>query len=325
MTSLEGPLSNINVTVIVVPVNMGTVATSLLFGCCVIQAHIYYSGFAKDHLVIKLMVALVMMLELAHLACTVATMWFIAVTAYENPARLAVWPPGGIVIIPITAVTRFIVQSYFTFRLWKLTNAVLLPMLCMILSLFTAGVSFAVCGIAFRMTSLVAFYATQNLLITMWWVSQSVADATLTLALVYHLRRKRTAGFSRTSMSVNRIILWTAETGLFSSIFALLVLAFFLTMENKYVWNGLSACVGSIYGNSLLAMLNSRLVLRANHAEGAYKLENKAHRSLDRREIVGSTLPFVINITRVVEASSDDKDEAQIDHPAPLQEAPAAP
>ncbi|KAH7917956.1 hypothetical protein BV22DRAFT_922842 [Leucogyrophana mollusca] len=302
---------------------MAAVATSLLFGCCAIQAHIYYRGFAKDFLMIKFMVAVVMVLELVRLVCTVATMWFVAVTAYDNPTGLAVWRPDGIVIIPITSVTRFIVQSYFTFRLWKLANSTLLPTLCMVLSMFTTGVSFAVCGIAFAMTSVAAFYATQHWLITMWWASQSVADATLTLALVYHLRRKRSVGFSRTSISIDRIIMWTAETGLLSSISCLLVLAFFLTMENNYVWNALSSVVGSIYGNSLLAMLNSRLVLRANQAEGAYKLENRAHRSLDRREIVGSTLPFVINVTRVVEASSDDKDE--IDPSIPSEEALVAP
>ncbi|KAH7920467.1 hypothetical protein BV22DRAFT_1133054 [Leucogyrophana mollusca] len=132
-------LTPTDVTLVVVPVNMAAVATSLLFGCCVIQAYIYYSGFTKDRLIIKLMVAVVMILELIHLVCIVATMWFIAVTAYKNPMRLAVWPPGGIVVIPITAVTRFIVQSYFTFRFWKLTNAVLLPMLCMVLSLSPPG------------------------------------------------------------------------------------------------------------------------------------------------------------------------------------------
>ncbi|KAH7927623.1 hypothetical protein BV22DRAFT_1031519 [Leucogyrophana mollusca] len=45
----------------------------------------------------------------------------------------------------------------------------------------------------------------------------------------------------------------------------------------------------------------------------------------DRREIVGSTLPFVINVTRVVEASSDDKDEVQIDPSIPSEEALVAP
>ncbi|KAH7925906.1 hypothetical protein BV22DRAFT_1128675 [Leucogyrophana mollusca] len=299
MATLNGTAHPIfDVAAVVGPVNITTVVTALLFGCSIIQTYIYYGAFAKDRHIIKIMVVAVMILELAHLACAVDSMWYLSITVYVNPQKLAVWPVSGILMVPITVVIRFLVQFYFTFRLWKLSDATLLSISCTILSLVAAATGFAVAGTAFGMTDLNDYCATQRPLITLFLVSQAVADATITLALVYHLRQKRVMAFSRTATSIDKLILWTAETGFVSSTLAILIVIFFLTLEQTYVWNALYVCFGSVYANSFLAMLNGRLIIRAIMSEGAYELETKVHTSPEGRNSAGTRLLFVTDIYR---------------------------
>ncbi|KAH7925907.1 hypothetical protein BV22DRAFT_1128676 [Leucogyrophana mollusca] len=286
------------------PVDIGAVAVALLFGCLIVQIYIYYSNFADDYRILKMLVFIVTLLELIHLGCAVATMWAVTVTAYGDPLRLAIWPPSAIAIVPVTVIIRILVQSYFTFRLWKLSNSMLLPILCIVLSLIASGTGFAVGGTASEMTNLASYYVTQHALIIVCWVIQATADATITLGLVYCLRQKRTLGLSRTSTAIDRLILWTVETGLASSTSAILVLicvshdmsiSKFLTLEHTYVWNALYACFGSIYANALLATLNSRLVMRKNQSEGVYKFENGFQLNPSKGNSTGTILPSVVN------------------------------
>ncbi|KIJ66085.1 hypothetical protein HYDPIDRAFT_110231 [Hydnomerulius pinastri MD-312] len=66
----------------------------------------------------------------------------------------------------------------------------------------------------------------------------------------------------RTSLLVNRLVVWTIETGLVTSLTEVAELACFLTMRNNSVWMGISSVVSGIYLNSMLAALNRRSILR---------------------------------------------------------------
>lgn len=53
---------------------------------------------------------------------------------------------------------------------------------------------------------------------------------------------------------IDRLVLWTIETGLITSLVAVLVISFFLAMKETYIWVGLYTILASVNGNSLLAL-----------------------------------------------------------------------
>jgi len=70
----------------------------------------------------------------------------------------------------------------------------------------------------------------------------------------------------RTDRIIEKSILWAIETGFITSLCALLVLIFFFTMKQNYIWVGTYGFVAPIYANCFLAVLNGRARLR--HRDG---------------------------------------------------------
>jgi len=89
----------------------------------------------------------------------------------------------------------------------------------------------------------------------------AACDSFITLTLVYYLHTSRT-GFKRTESLINRLITWTINTGLLTSIFAIADFICILTMESNLVYVGVFFVVSKLYTNSILASVNMRATLK---------------------------------------------------------------
>ncbi|THH10640.1 hypothetical protein EW146_g8311 [Bondarzewia mesenterica] len=188
--------------------------------------------------------------------------------------------------IGVSVVITFIVRSFFTVRLWHLSekNKVLV-VLIIILSLAQVGeydslqvarssvvdqyspvtlegLGLAMCALTFvvmRFDRLPTFMAP----LSVQMAAAVAADVMITGPLVYYLNRNRT-GFRKTNSLINRLILWSVNTALLTGVFELLQLLTWVTMTDTLVFLGFHLVLGKLYTNSMLAMLNGRKSLRAN-------------------------------------------------------------
>ncbi|KAG2156350.1 hypothetical protein DEU56DRAFT_975927 [Suillus clintonianus] len=283
------------------PVVLGALVNACLFGGFVVQTYVYYAHFPNDSRVVKLTVAAILAAQIAHVICVSATLWNFAVSGYGNPLTMLVFPLGADAAILFTAITGALVESSFAFRLWKLSKTLFLPLLSLALCLAAQSIALAMTVKAFLMTNLVKFAHDQNTLITLSLTSRLVCELTLTLSMAWYLRKQRSSTFSRhaallpicsvvmiyrTTAMIDRLVLWTLETGLMTryvvrhfwrvgadvmlSLVVAFVMSFFLTMKQNYIWVGVYANIASVNANSFLASLNGRLILQSGANESLH-------------------------------------------------------
>ncbi|KAH7909906.1 hypothetical protein BJ138DRAFT_1154179 [Hygrophoropsis aurantiaca] len=297
----------INVSVLIGPIELGATVAAFLFGCSVVQGYVYYSTFINDSWVFKALVALVLLLETAQVMSAVSCMWSLTVASYGNPLALAVFPPGADLVILFSCLGGAVVHTFFIYRLTMLSKSRVLPVLCAIFAIITHVCGLIVTGNAFRMTNLVDYESTQFRLITMALVGEAVCDMAITMGLLYHLSGyRRKSGFVRTVRRIDRLILWTLETGLITGLTSILVIVFFLTMRQTFIWTGIYAYFSCIYTNSLLASLNNRLNVPSNRSDRVDELPSSNGLAASPPK----THPVIFNISRT--AKNDASNEIDI-------------
>ncbi|KAG1755401.1 hypothetical protein EDB19DRAFT_2034127 [Suillus lakei] len=252
-----------NVYVMIGPIVLGALVNACLFGVLVVQTYVYYANFSNDHRVMKFTVAAIFTSQVAHVICVSATLWKVAVNAYGNPLTLLVFPLGADATVLFTVITGILVESSFAFRLWKLSKRLPLPLLSLALCLIAQSISLTMAVKAF--TSLAAFVTGQKTLITLALTSRletTVVDIFKGCYITSNSFRCNDI-FYRTTSMIDRLVLWTIETGLITSLVAIFIMSFFLAMPQNYIWIGIYATLATVNGNSLFASLNGRLILRS--------------------------------------------------------------
>lgn len=90
-----------------------------------------------------------------------------------------------------------------------------------------------------------------------WLIASAVADITITASLCYYLARQK-SGFSATDDTINKIIRLTVQTGLITTLFAILDVVCFLVLPHttiNFVWD---FALSKLYTNALISTLNAR-------------------------------------------------------------------
>ncbi|KAJ6454212.1 hypothetical protein C8R45DRAFT_1082874 [Mycena sanguinolenta] len=117
-------------------------------------------------------------------------------------------------------------------------------------------------AISLHATSWVNFVAQSEWVVTINWSLSVACDVTIATTLVAVLCSQRSHARSKTAALVDKLILWTIETGMLTSMSSGLLLACFLAMKANYVWFPFYAVAAGLLPNSLIASLNSRATLR---------------------------------------------------------------
>ncbi|CAK5282830.1 unnamed protein product, partial [Mycena citricolor] len=89
----------------------------------------------------------------------------------------------------------------------------------------------------------------------------TTADIIITSTLCYMLAKTRPTSLQTESV-VNRLILFTINTGLLTSFCAVLSLIFLIVSPRTLIYAAFYFCIGRLYSNALLASLNARAVIR---------------------------------------------------------------
>ncbi|OCH88901.1 hypothetical protein OBBRIDRAFT_888765 [Obba rivulosa] len=197
------------------------VFSAIFFGITVLQTYIYYDKYWDDRAYLKTFVIVLALLDMAHMATVIDSVWFYVVSHFGDLSLLDTFSPGILAETATTVTIGLLVQCFFAMRVW-LTNdrKVMIPMLIVVLS----GAQFAL-GIYFASIPPVD----QNLLFfpQLSWVPISglccglAADVLITISLCYNLHKIR-SGIRRADKVVNIVIMYTVNTGLLTSIIAVL-------------------------------------------------------------------------------------------------------
>ncbi|KAJ7052245.1 hypothetical protein C8F01DRAFT_1261958 [Mycena amicta] len=242
---------------------IGTLLSTVLFGVTTMQTYMYYMHFPADAAMIKATVAFVWVCEAAHLGTVSHTTYTWLVLDYGHPERLLGPAPGSLAaFVLLTVIIAVCVQTFFSFRIYVLSRSRIIPYFTFALSSVRLGMGLAIFALNLLSSTLGEFNVKHQWLLLTTWSLSAVEDVTITVSLVYWLWAQKGSVHKQSEAFLDKIIMWTIETGLVTSMFTVVMLICFHAMPNNLVWMGLFAIEARLFANSLLASLNSRSVLR---------------------------------------------------------------
>ncbi|KAJ7072814.1 hypothetical protein C8F01DRAFT_1105305 [Mycena amicta] len=248
---------------------IGILVSYALFGITTAQTYVYYGRFKEDSRWLKSLVAFVWFLEVAHVIAVGYAMYFCTITDFGDIINaLQNTVPSIVASVLLTAAATSTVQLFFMHRIYALSQRRLrvMPIILATLSVIYFGFNVAAFVAAFRTKSWAAALSK----LSQWgWVvltggSLSVTvDLSIAVSLVLLLvRNRRHSGFERTTVLVDKIIAWTVETGVVTSMFSIVSMVLYATMPTTFLWLAVFTVKSRLFSNSLLASLNSRVTLR---------------------------------------------------------------
>ncbi|KAJ7027474.1 hypothetical protein C8F04DRAFT_1122183 [Mycena alexandri] len=238
---MSGPAANPGAAFVFNPDNtlgafqIGVLISYVLFGVLTTQTYVYYGRFqSSDTLNLKAMIAFIWTCELAQALCIGHALYKWTISSFGVP--LPVPPKSFDASIFFSGIIAACVQGFFSFRIWTLSRKPYIPGIAYTLSFLRLVIGAAVFITALRMTSLQIFEARFGWLITTAASIGAANDLLITTTLVFVLRGQRTEIQPRSLPLVDKLIVWTMETGLMTSVASIATLICFLTMKSNLIW-----------------------------------------------------------------------------------------
>ncbi|KAJ7627290.1 hypothetical protein FB45DRAFT_1082531 [Roridomyces roridus] len=252
-------------------IEIGTVLSGVLFGLITSQTYVYYKTYSTDSRLLKYLVGVIWVVELAHTACVFEGLYIYTIRNYGNLAALIKFPISIDTTIIMHGATVVAVQLFFTHRATSFLSSklrILINTLAAIV-LTASFAAFIVAGVsAIRMTDLLTYATQWKSLIMFNLISCAITDVGMTSILVYQLWSRRVdATWRNTIELMDKLIMWTVETFLVTTCTTIAMLICYLTMQDNLVWIGILIVQPKIFSKALLASLNSREGLRARAGE----------------------------------------------------------
>ncbi|KAF5310609.1 hypothetical protein D9619_007767 [Psilocybe cf. subviscida] len=250
------------------PLVLGYMLGCILVGILTMQVNSYYNNFPNDRAWIKWLVGILFGFEMIFTLFTLINAWAAFGTGWGDVTSLQ-FQHWSLVPIPLlSGIIASIVQYFFAYRIYKLTNRIWLPILIAAISALQCVMVFYV-GItnAVRGRSFVAFYQLSTF-ISIWLAGDAVCDILIAISTVTILvRASRKSHFRNTDTTLQRLIRLTVETGLITASGATIELILWQVekfLNYHYIF---FLVLGKLYSNALMAALNSRTHINAGTSQ----------------------------------------------------------
>ncbi|EIW75988.1 hypothetical protein CONPUDRAFT_169214 [Coniophora puteana RWD-64-598 SS2] len=244
----------------------GTLATMMLYGIICMQTFQYYQNYERDRKFMKVLVAWVWALETAHTALSIHYVEHYLILNFGNDELLnyAVWSMGASYFIGFWIA--YPVNLVFVWRIWLLSRKRWIAAFLTFMATARLGLGLSNCSTSFRYPAWVVFRQHIHATMVSGWTVSACTDTLIASTLCFYLHRQRT-GMRRTDTIINELLLYTINTGLVTSLFAIAVLITFLGSSNL-AFSAFVQTQSKLYAVSLLATLNTRkqTLKRARHA-----------------------------------------------------------
>ncbi|KAF7342307.1 hypothetical protein MVEN_01819100 [Mycena venus] len=260
---------------------LGVIVSAVLYGISMLQCLFYFTRYGRDPLYLKALVASTLFLDTVHLAFVIHTVYHYLISNYyrNDTLQVMVWSVS-LEALP-TGITAGLVQTFYAHRIWKMSQHNIFLTGFILLLVFATSA----CGTAWVVLALQAgtyerlLKISARTLFLFRWLSvlrpsrpiqpltisinalSTAADVIITSTLCFMLQQTRPASLETETM-VNRLILFTINTGLLTSLCAVASLISLIISPRTLIYASFYFCIGRLYSNALLASLNARAVIR---------------------------------------------------------------
>ncbi|KIY65009.1 hypothetical protein CYLTODRAFT_492646 [Cylindrobasidium torrendii FP15055 ss-10] len=264
------------------------VISSALYGAGLLQAWLYYRKYSgRDNLWVKIAVAVVLISDTVQMILLSQSVYAYLVTHHGDDTALFKVEKTLLIELYFSGIIALVTQSFYAWRIFALSKSWILPGLVMLISLASFGESHTPCyahvltviSRYVRYTSIIVQFESivelvtplpSNLAMTLD-ITTVVCDVGITLIMIYFLEHSKT-GFRRSTDMLNRMIIFVFNTGMPTTICAILALSFLKAEPNTFLYIMFYLLLGRFYTNSLLVTLNSRDYIRNGSSSGGAEL-----------------------------------------------------
>ncbi|KAF7351447.1 ANK-REP-REGION domain-containing protein [Mycena sanguinolenta] len=241
---------------------IGVLFATFFQGVLTLQAYIYYESFPKDSTGLKILVASVWVVDVAHLVLICQSCYHYLIRSWGNSAALQVSTQELDLHLVFVGLASALCQGFFLTRIWTFSqkNWVLTCVLSAA-CLTTFALEAVMSAQISRVPNVKEFNSFTGEVVATLGLSAGAVDVAIAAILVWYLQQGKTA-FDRTSFVVARVVQYTVATGLATSLLAVACLIVYLATPNTFIFIALHFSLGRMYTNALLATLNSRRNLR---------------------------------------------------------------
>ncbi|KAF8971823.1 hypothetical protein BDZ97DRAFT_1913720 [Flammula alnicola] len=229
---------------------------TLLQGCGMLQAWLYFHWYSKDHWGIRAMVASLVVIETFQSIIFFQVTYLYLIDGFGNVTGLLKirWQDSAQLFAMY--LSAFTVQMYFAYCIYAFLEKKnkVIPIIIVVLGLTEIG-----SGLAQTIITLQSFeqLSTTKPVTTLEAAAALLCDITITVSLVCNLG-KRKGGVKSTNSILNTLMVNAINRGVLTAICAALNMILFLVLPDTfYFFIGLTLS-GKLYMNSALATLNSR-------------------------------------------------------------------
>ncbi|KAH8107513.1 hypothetical protein DFH11DRAFT_1636363 [Phellopilus nigrolimitatus] len=240
---------------------IGVLTAIGLLGITTLQTWLYYSRYPNDPRGLRIIVAVIWVLELLHSAFGAHALYHYVILNWGNPEALAhsIWSLD--ITLLITSVVETMVRVFFMWRVWIVSGYKwYYPALVGFFGLCALGFNVATYGLSVAEKDFANFGHSIYVVSTSGLSSSIAADSTISICLAYFLNSRRT-GFSKTNRLINRLIFFAINIGILTSLTDVAVLSCSSALKGpSLAYLSVYEVVSKLYANSLLATLNIRAV-----------------------------------------------------------------
>ncbi|KAF7346760.1 hypothetical protein MSAN_01814500 [Mycena sanguinolenta] len=245
-------------------VQIGVLVAYVLFGVATTQAYIYFSRFPDDSRRVKAFIVLVWSLDIAHSLCFGHVLYTFTILDFAQPQRLGAQPPKSLSVSTLfSGLTAAAVQGFYSYRIYLFTKKLFVPCILWFMALLHFAGRVLLFATTLHTPSILVYIQQWEWLITTNWGLSVATDVAISVTMVTVLYRRRSNAHRKTAALVDKLIVWTIETGLLTSATSLVMLGSFLKSKENFTWLAFHAIGTQLFTNSLIASMNSRASLRS--------------------------------------------------------------
>ncbi|KAJ3882064.1 hypothetical protein F5051DRAFT_62585 [Lentinula edodes] len=254
-----------------VPINVDTtlgflshavVLCCILYGAGCMQAWFYYRKYSKrDSWTVQTLVAAVVICDTCQIGFLYAAVYNYTVTNQGNPLALAKLDPNLIIELIFSGMIAFLVQHFYCYRIYALSKSWLLSGFVSLTSLGSLVTLYYFIGVVLSQYTELAQLALLDNVSIVTNVLGIVSDFAITFLMIFLLQRSKT-GFKNTTDVLNRLIVFTFNTGIPTSLCSIVTLILLEGVPGTFIYIFVYVSMGRFYTNCLLVTLNSRDYIR---------------------------------------------------------------
>ncbi|KAJ7867149.1 hypothetical protein B0H13DRAFT_2352030 [Mycena leptocephala] len=193
--------------------------------------------FPDDSRKLKALVAFVWICEVGHALCIGHSLYVYTISDYAHPEHVLGPTPKSLETTGIfSGVIAACVQGFFSFRIYAFSKKLYIPFLSWVMSVLRLLGCMVLFVGGLGMKSVNGYVVQWEWLASFVWSISTTNDVMITATLVVLLRNRRNNVHMRTAALVEKLILWSIETGMLTSAISIATLVCFVAMEENFIW-----------------------------------------------------------------------------------------